>query len=435
MIVQSKYNNTVSFKQNSVFNTMANIESNILLNKGITDIGGFVIPQAIMSNNKDESIERVFKSLLYFIFTFVSPFLLLPMANKYALKSNKILDNLSNEQKKILEVPKKYLCKNTDKMLEGIKKTAQNIFGDENKFNPIIEKFTDKEELRKKLINTHTEILFTDFLATNLMVASIPWLGNALTKYRTKRSGYSGTYKMADEEFTRKAAEKHDQTRKLRQAATLGLAVLPALTIPFALRKGMLNGSSGNNKILQWFNKNASQFDYKNSIYMSRLTALIMWLTSDYFPYQLACRDKYEYRDTVIRGTSIGLVFWGGDLFLKNAFSKFSDKVFKTNLMNKAEKRPYRLSELKNAENIEELKHLPQKILHKTQKAGVGLYALNLAIIMGTLGFGLPAGLNKLLRTKVNEDKNKINDSLLIYDRLFDLHRNFSGFRLLKHNE
>lgn len=73
-------------------------------------------------------------------------------------------------------------------MLEGIKKTAHNIFGDENKFNPIIEKFPDKEELRKKLINAHTEILFTDFLTTNLMVASIPWLGNALTKYRTKRS-------------------------------------------------------------------------------------------------------------------------------------------------------------------------------------------------------------------------------------------------------
>ena len=435
MIVQSTRNNTVSFKQSSVFNTMANIESNILLNKGITDIGGFVIPQAIMSNNKDESVERVFKSLLYFIFTFISPFLLLPFINKYALKSNKILENLSGKEKKIIEVPKKYLTQGTDKMLEGIKKTAHNIFGDENKFNPIIEKFPDKEELRKKLINAHTEILFTDFLTTNLMVASIPWLGNALTKYRTKCSGYSGTYKMADEEFTRKAAEKHNKTKNLRQAATLGLAILPALTIPFALRKGMLNGSSGNNKILKWFNKNASEFDYKNSIYMSRLTALIMWLTSDYFPYQLACRDKYEYRDTVIRGTSIGLVFWGGDLFLKNTFSKFSDKVFKTNLMNKTEKRPYRLSELKNAENIEELKQLPKAILNRTRNAGVGLYALNLAIIMGTLGFGLPAGLNKLLRTKVTEDKKKINNSLLTYDRLFDLHRNFSGFRLLKHNE
>ena len=171
---------------------MANIESNILLNKGITDIGGFVIPQAIMSNNKDESIERVFKSLLYFIFTFVSPFLLLPLVNKYALKSNKIIDNLSGEQKKILEIPKKYLTCGTDKMLEGIKKTAKNLFGDENKFNPTLEKFSDKEELRRKLINAHSKILFADFLVTNVLVASIPWLGNALTKYRTKRSGYSG---------------------------------------------------------------------------------------------------------------------------------------------------------------------------------------------------------------------------------------------------
>ena len=90
---------------------------------------------------------------------------------------------------------------------------------------------------------------------------------------------------------------------------------------------------------------------------------------------------------------------------------------------------------MQNAENIEELKQLPKAILNHTRNAGVGLYALNLAIIMGTLGFGLPAGLNKLLRTKVTEDKKKINNSLLTYDRLFDLHRNFSGFRLLKHNE
>lgn len=58
----------------TALNVCAAIESNILLNKGITDIGGFVVPQAIMSNNKDEAAERVFKSMLYFIFTFVSPF-------------------------------------------------------------------------------------------------------------------------------------------------------------------------------------------------------------------------------------------------------------------------------------------------------------------------------------------------------------------------
>ena len=68
-------------------NACAAVESNILLNKGITDIGGFVIPQAIMSNNKDEAVERVFKSMLYFLFTFVSPFFVLPLLNKHFLRS------------------------------------------------------------------------------------------------------------------------------------------------------------------------------------------------------------------------------------------------------------------------------------------------------------------------------------------------------------
>lgn len=56
----------------------------------------------------------------------------------------------------------------------------------------------------------------------------------------------------------------------------------------------LLKGGS-NNKILNWFNKKASKFDYKDAVYMSRYTALAMGVTSDYFPYQLACRDKYEY--------------------------------------------------------------------------------------------------------------------------------------------
>lgn len=425
MLIQSVNNKTPAFKSNGAFNVMANIESNILLNKGITDIGGFVVPQAIMSNNKDESIERVFKSLLYFAFTFVSPFVLLPLINRGSLKYNKIVNDFKGEQRRILEVPKKYLSKDTDEMLAGIKRTAKKLFNDENKFNTTLEKFKNPEELRKKLINAHTNILFTDFLTTNLMVASIPWLGNALTKYRTKRSGYSGTYKMADEEFTRKAAEQHDKTKKLRQGATLGLALLPALTIPFALKKGMLQGSDKSaNKFFNWFNKNASKFDYKDSIFMSRLTALAMWITSDYLPYQLACRDKYEYRDTVVRGTSIGLVFWGGDLVLKNAFSKFSDKVFKTNLMNKSEKRPYRLSELKDSANIEELKKLPKDVLNKTRKAGMALYGLNLALVMATLGFGLPYALNKILKQKVAEDKNKVQNNQIFNTYSSEIFRN-----------
>lgn len=124
--VNKQYNSRVTFKNNSVFNTVSNIESNILLNKGITDLGGFVIPQAIMSNNKDESIERVFKSLLYFGITFVSPLFLLPLINKGALSHFKIVNNFKNDEKKILQVSKKYLTKDGKYLQEGIKLKQKN---------------------------------------------------------------------------------------------------------------------------------------------------------------------------------------------------------------------------------------------------------------------------------------------------------------------
>lgn len=371
----------------SGYGVLANIESNILLNKGITDIGGFVIPQAVMSNNKDEAIERVFKSFLYFGFTFLSPFALLPLINKHSLK----IKNLSNEELKILEVSKKYLAKDTEYMKTGIKKTSKELFNDENKFNSVLDKYFDHENLRKDLINAHTKILCTDFISTNLMVASIPWLGNALTKYRTKRSGYSGTYNLADEEFTRKNAQQHDKSKQLRQKCTLGSALLPGLTIPFALKKGMLAGTSiTGNKIIDLFNKHAQKFDYKNAIFMSRATALAMWVTSDYIPYQLACRDKYELKDNLIRGGCIGLIFWGGDLVLKKLFAKTSDKLLGTKMINKTDNSVYSLKQIKDP---------------KTKKSAATLYVLNLLMVSGILGFGLPALLNKVLKKNLEKDR------------------------------
>ena len=401
-------NRRISFKNGALFNVVSNIESNILLNKGITDLGGLVVPQAIMSNNKDESIERVFKSILYFFMTFVSPFILLPVINKKALSHYNITKTFNNNEKRILEVSKKYLTKDKEYFEKGLKEKSKELFGNENGFDSIIEKYqNDTEKLRNDLIDAHTAIHFTDFLTTNLMVASIPWLGNLLTKCRTNRSGYSGTYEMADEDFTKIAAQKHDKTKRIRQAATLALAFLPAIVLPPLVKRGMKTGANSSSKIIKWFNQNAGKFDYKDAIFMSRLTALAMWLTSDYFPYQLACRDKYEYRDCVIRGTSIGLVFWGGDLLLKRLFAKGSDRIFKTNLMNNKTKKPYTISELKNYKNIEELKNLSEKAIKKTQNASVGLYVLNLAVIIATLGFGLPAFLNKILKTSVNKDKER----------------------------
>ncbi len=407
-----KLNNSckqITFWNLSAFSVVSNIESNLLLNKGITEVGGFIIPQAIMANNKDESIERSFKSMLYFLITFVSPIVLLPFFNKKALSYYNITKDFNNNEKKILEVSKNYLSKDGEYLKEGIKQKSQELFGNPEGFNSVLGKYNnDTEKLRKDLINAHTSIHFTDLLTTNLMVASYPWLGNLFTQYRTKRSGYSGTYAMADEEFTKQSAQKANRTKRLRQAVTLGLAMLPALTLPLLVKKGMLKGRYSNNKTLKWFNKNAGKFDYKKAMYMSRATALAMWLTGDYLPNMFASRDKYELKDNFIRITLMDSFFWGGDLLLKKLFAHGSDKLFKTHLINKNTNSPYSLEELKNYKNIENLSYLPRKTIEKTKKASVWLYILNLGVLMGTLGFGLPMILNRMLRKRVAEDKEKL---------------------------
>lgn len=406
--------NPSNFK-GQLFNLTAAVEANTLMNKGIVDIGGFVVPQAIMSNNKDESIERVSKSLMYFAFTFLSPVIILPLLNKHALRSSKVLEKFEGSQKKIIEVSKEYLKKDADYLLEGVHKKSQELFGNKNGFDETLNKFKDVEELRQSLILSHKKVLRNDILITNIMVASIPWLGNLLTKARTNRSGYSGTYKLADQDFTKKASEKRDKTKNLRLLATYAVAMLPVFVVPGLLSKALKPGKNISkvgkgpiNKLLKAVNKNAEKFDYTDSVKMSRLTGLIMWATSDYLPYQLACRDKYEYRDTLIRGTSIGLVFWGGDLLLKNVMSKLSDKFLGTKTFNDKKKQPFKFSELKNAKKVEELKNLSPKILKKTQAVAGSMYWVNLAIVMATLGFALPALLNKLLKRTVNEDKKNI---------------------------
>lgn len=432
--ISNNHQTKQNFKGFSPVDVIGNIESNILLNKGITDLGGMVIPQSLMSNNRDESVERAFKGCVYGAVTFISPFLLLPLFNKTALSHFCKLKNLKPDEKKIIEVSKKYLTKDGKYLEKGIREKSKELFGHENGFDNILNKYDDKEKLRKDLINVHASVLCADFLTTNLMVASNPWLANLLTKHRTNRSGYSGTYVMADEDFTKKDADKHAKTKKLRQGATILFATLPALIFPPLLKKGLTQGSSATNKVLKFFNKNADKFDYKNSIYMSRLTAFIMWATSMFLPLQLACRDKYEHKDAIIRGSAIGMVFWGGDLFLRKCFAKMSDKFLGTKLIDKETNKAHLINDFKNYKNIDSLKNIPENVIKRSRNAAVGLNVLNMGIVMSTLGFGIPFALNKILKKRVSEDKSKMMNSNFVPKNNFEAFETFKDTLKQKNN-
>ncbi len=108
-----------------IYNTTAKIQQNTLLNRGIIEVAGVSIPQIAMSNNKDEAIERSIMQVLYFSMSFLTPFILLPLFNRSALKSTGIVKNFKNSEKRIMEVSKKYLSGTAKEMEEGIRKTAE----------------------------------------------------------------------------------------------------------------------------------------------------------------------------------------------------------------------------------------------------------------------------------------------------------------------
>ena len=93
----------------SFYNATAFIQSHTLLNRGLTNIGGCAIPHAIMSNTKEEALERIGMSALTVSFAFIMPLFLLPKYNRYFLSKNGIVKNFQNNEKKIIQVSKEFL--------------------------------------------------------------------------------------------------------------------------------------------------------------------------------------------------------------------------------------------------------------------------------------------------------------------------------------
>ncbi len=78
----------------------------------------------------------------------------------------------------------------------------------------ILKKFPDKEVLRKKLINAHSQVFLSDFIVTGLLICSIPWLSNFITKQRTGKTGFSAKFEMVDDKTLNKDGKNHEQTKR-----------------------------------------------------------------------------------------------------------------------------------------------------------------------------------------------------------------------------
>lgn len=388
----------------SLFNVTSTIQNYTILNRGLMELGGVAVPQAIMANNDVERKERISKSALFFSATFLSPFLMLPLLNKAGLKAFKISKNSHENQ--IIQLSNKYLDGNLTNMKEGIKELSEDLKASKLFKNADFSRFLkmdDKEleTVRKKLIKAKNSIFSADFLYTGIIAGAIPWGVNQITKLFTKRSGFSAEYKMADENYTNQNAAEFERNKNKRFLGFLAITTTAAVLTPLLVASSLLKKNPTG--ILKTIQKHSEKFDYTNGISMKLLPCFLMDALGACVGEYLSCRDSYERRDFAIRGAFILSVFYAGDQALNNLTGKIIDSVAKTKIIN-TEKKGFFGHPLRSLQEIKNLKNVDAQTLARTKKLATGMYWANLAICMATLGFALPYALNKLLKSSVKDD-------------------------------
>lgn len=399
------YGNSPNFT-GRFYDITAFIQSNTLLNRGLTNIGGCAIPNAIMSNTKEEALERLSMSALSVTFAFIMPLFLLPKYNKHFLAKNKIVENFKNNEKRIIEVSKEYLTGTKEKLIEGIKKTGKELNVEED-FNNILERFKGKEDkLKEKLLKTHEQILRSDFISTGLLMGSIPWIATTITEHKTGRTGFSATYNMLEEK--KESKEEKRKKKLLRLIGTLAFALIPGPLISKGITKGLISDKKN------IINSNPKNFEYTKGFSMSKTINATKWSMTGFLAKLPSSRDKYELKDKVFREGGTFLMFFGGDFLINNILGRMSDKFLGTKIMNddKFKGKPQNffkrfLMPIRNFRKIDNMKDVPIDTIKKTKNIGALLYWISLLSNMAILGFGLPEFLNKMLKNSIEKDKLK----------------------------
>ncbi len=401
-------------------NVTSTIQSNTILNRGLLDVGGVAVPNSIMSNNSVESSERAVNSGMYFILAFLTPFVTLPLTNRFALsKLFKVTKNFSSEENHLIRLSNKYLTGTAEDMKKGISELSDYLLKhkkiDVNGFKSVLDKFKGREEeLRQKLVNAKSSVWGSDFWFTGVSTGSIVWVTQEVTKQLTGRTGFSAKYEMADESHTKKMAEQHEKNKWKKYLCFLGFATASAIVLPKIMAKSMLaKNATGIFRIIK---ENAQKLDYKDGKFMSMPTYFSIFLLTAFPGVLLASRDSTEKKDWLLRLTLLGGLFFGGDALMNGAGARISDKLLGTQLIDREKLKSGSwfstiFPPVRKINDLDKVKGLSQDIINRTKKSGAALYWGTLFINMLLLGFGMPYFLNKIIKKDVEKDLKKMQSS------------------------
>ena len=402
LIMDCKKVNTLPFKGINLYNATAYVQEHTLINRGITTLGGSTVPQCIMSNNKNEAQERAIMGGIYFVASYLTPILLIPQYNKHFLKNKGIIKSLDGAAKKIILVPKKYLTPQAD-LKEGLRETAARFNKEDcqKAFQEIYARYNDEAKLKKDLLSVHQKVLTTDFITTGAMWSAIPWAATEFTEYKTKRTDYSGGFKLKND--TPKDKNKLQKSKRNKLLWNIFFSVIPGIIFGRAVTKGLSTPISKLEKSINPFNKilkkiaqNPHNFDYASGTNMSKTIYAAIWVLSSFPAKIISSRDANERRDRALRDIGLFTMFFGGDFLINNLAGRVADKIFGTKIMDNGKVRNFRA--LKALD-------LPQEVLKKTKNIGAGLYWFSLLANTALIGLALPKFLNKFLRYNISKEK------------------------------
>ena len=391
---QQTYNKSPQFRG---FTEM--VMGNIFLNKALFDLTSSDIPWVVMANNKEERRERINRSALSVGMVFVSPLIILPFVNRFAMKSIvKLSSKFASKEYNAIKLSNKHLV-SAEKTKAGLEELSKELKID---FKPVIDSVGgDYDKLRKKISTAKNIVLGTDLMLIAGSFGHIGFFNAWQTKKKTGQNGYSAELKMADKEVIEKRAAKYKKSEKARYLAFLaGLAGL-TVAMPIAIKRGLT--SSKVNKFSEFVKKHSDKFDYKDAIFMSRLPMALSFLAA-HFGIFMASRNNTERKDNIIRSSATLSIFFLGDILLASVLGRLSDKHLKTNLIKRDGE-----NKLLNKilPPIKELSEVKATGTLKSVKIAKGIFWTNFVLLSALMGVITPYFINKLIKKEVAQDANK----------------------------
>lgn len=388
-----------TFKGFTPYSATELLDRNVLLNKALFDVTGSDAPWVIMANNKEERRERLNRALLSFGLIFVSPLIVLPFANRFAMKNmTKLTSKLFSNEYNAIRLSNKHLL-NKEETQKGLKELSEKMKID---FNPMIERTGgDYEKIRKKIITAKNEVLACDFFLIAGTFGNIGFFNNWQTKKKTGQKGYSAEMEMANKEIVEKRAEKYEKSRNIKFGTFLAILATTIIGVPLTIKHGL--SSTKNSKINNFVKKYAEKFDYTDAIFMKRLP-LAIGLATAHLGINLASRNKTETKDNAIRSSTSFAIFFGGDLLFASLLGKLSDKLLKTKLIKHKKNETLLTKILPPVHSLSEQKSLGCK---KSLYTSIALFWVNFITMSALMGFVTPYLINKIIKKDVSSDVAK----------------------------